>query len=91
MFFVQITSVVKFSRSFFPESATQEMLDEWRPMLCPFDRQISTGLKYFELFLPTSSDVPKEKTHLLWKDEFMALWETFGNRLVSRMSGFCAH
>jgi hypothetical protein len=48
--------------------------------------QITTGLKYFELFLPTSSDIPKSKTHALWKDEFMQLWETFGNRSVAGLS-----
>jgi hypothetical protein len=56
------------------------MLDLWRPLLCPFDRQITTSLKYFELFLPTSSDIPKEKTYELWRVEFMTLWESFGNR-----------
>ena len=74
--------MVKFSRSFFSESATQEMLDLWRPLLCPYDRSITTGLKYFELFLSTSADVPKEKTHELWRVEFMTLWESFGNRFV---------
>jgi hypothetical protein len=39
-----------------------------------------TGLKYFELFLPTTSDIPKELTHGLWREEFMTLWESFGNR-----------
>lgn len=75
----QIKSVVKFSRAYFPDSATQEMLDRWRPMLCPFDRSINTALKYFELFLPTSMDIPKDKTYPLWHSEFMKLWESFGN------------
>ncbi len=30
--------VIKYSRSFFPEESTQEMLDLWMPMLCPVDR-----------------------------------------------------
>ena len=33
-----LRTVVKFTRSFFSHESTQEMLDEWRPMLCPFDR-----------------------------------------------------
>ena len=33
--------------------STQEMLDEWRPFLCPFDSKMSEGLFYLELFLPT--------------------------------------
>ena len=29
------------------------MLDEWRPLLCPFDVTIMKGLSYLERFLPT--------------------------------------
>ncbi len=39
--------------SYFPESATQEMLDEWRPLLCPFDVTMQKAIGYYELFLPT--------------------------------------
>lgn len=39
--------------SYFPLEATQEMLDEWRPLLCPYDITIIKGLGYFENFLPT--------------------------------------
>ena len=35
---VALRTVVKFTRSYFSHESTQEMLDEWRPMLCPFDR-----------------------------------------------------
>ena len=38
---------------YFSVEATQEMLDEWRPLLCPFDVKMSEGLFYLELFLPT--------------------------------------
>ena len=33
--------------------STQEMLDEWRPLLCPFDVKMSEGLFFLQLFLPT--------------------------------------
>ena len=33
-----LRTVVKFTRSFFSNESTQEMLDEWKPLLCPFDR-----------------------------------------------------
>ena len=46
-----------FSR-YFPVSATQEMLDEWRPLLCPFDVTNIKAIHYFEYFLPT--DLPPE-------------------------------
>lgn len=43
---------------YFPVSATQEMLDEWRPLLCPFDVTNIKAVHYFEYFLPT--DLPSE-------------------------------
>lgn len=33
--------------------STQEMLDEWRPLLCPFDVKMAEGLFFMEIFLPT--------------------------------------
>uniref|UniRef100_A0A673LWV1 Proteasome activator complex subunit 4A-like n=1 Tax=Sinocyclocheilus rhinocerous TaxID=307959 RepID=A0A673LWV1_9TELE len=39
---------------YFPESATQEMLEEWRPLMCPFDVTMQKAMGYFELFLPTT-------------------------------------
>ena len=38
-----LRTVIKFSRSYFSHESTQEMLDEWRPLLCPFDRCMLTG------------------------------------------------
>jgi len=43
--------------SYFPSESTQEMLEEWRPLLCPFDVTIMKGLQYLELFLPTNQKV----------------------------------
>ncbi len=74
-----IRSVVKFSRSWFSEDATQEMLDLWRPKLCPFDRAINAGFKYLSLFLPTTNSLAPEKGWKLWFDEFMTLWSSFTN------------
>ena len=39
--------------SYFPVESTQEMLDEWRPLLCPFDESMNKGIAYLDLFLPT--------------------------------------
>ena len=38
---------------YFSIESTQEMLDEWRPLLCPFDETMGKGIAYMELFLPT--------------------------------------
>uniref|UniRef100_A0A8B9HAF3 Proteasome activator subunit 4b n=1 Tax=Astyanax mexicanus TaxID=7994 RepID=A0A8B9HAF3_ASTMX len=65
---------------YFPVSATQEMLDEWRPLLCPFDVTMQKAISYFELFLPTI--MPPElhdKGFKLWFDELMGLWVSVQN------------
>lgn len=38
---------------YFPEEATQEILDEWLPYLCPFDTAAVDALTYMEFLLPT--------------------------------------
>lgn len=74
-----LRSIVKFTRSFYSHESTQEMLDEWRPMMCPFDRAMVQSMKYLSLFLPTTSSIPAEKGWKLWFDEFMTLWSSFTN------------
>jgi len=39
---------------YFSEDSTQEMLDEWRPLMCPYDVTFSKAMFYFSLFLPTT-------------------------------------
>ncbi|KAL7869287.1 hypothetical protein AOLI_G00132750 [Acnodon oligacanthus] len=75
-----LKTLVKSCRLYFPESATQEMLDEWRPLLCPFDVTMQKAISYFELFLPTI--MPPEQHHKgfkLWFDELMGLWVSVQN------------
>ena len=40
--------------SYFSEESTQEMLDEWRPLMCPYDVTFGKAMFYFSLFLPTT-------------------------------------
>lgn len=60
---------------------TQEILDELRPKLCPYNTgDITCTIEYLELFLPVV--VPVEKVHVgygLWFEELMALWEVCHN------------
>uniref|UniRef100_W5L008 Proteasome activator subunit 4b n=1 Tax=Astyanax mexicanus TaxID=7994 RepID=W5L008_ASTMX len=75
-----LKTLVKSCRLYFPVSATQEMLDEWRPLLCPFDVTMQKAINYFELFLPTI--MPPElhdKGFKLWFDELMGLWVSVQN------------
>jgi proteasome activator subunit 4 len=53
-----------FSRYFSIES-TQEMLDEFRPLLCPFDTALSDGMASLAHFLPTL--LPPEQHDLGFK------------------------
>ncbi len=39
-------------RPYFSAIATQEILDEFRPWLCPFDSAFSDAMCYLDLFLP---------------------------------------
>ena len=75
----QIKSLIKYSRSYFSNEATQQMLDRWRPMFCPLDRAFFTAFRYLSLFLPTTQNIPPEHGYKLWFDEFLRIWKTFGN------------
>ena len=44
---------------YFSEESTQEMLDEWRPLMCPYDVTFGKAMFLFSLFLPTT--LPPEK------------------------------
>ncbi|KAI1295461.1 Proteasome activator complex subunit 4 [Halotydeus destructor] len=71
-----LKQLIRGCRVYFPIAATQEILDQFRPMLCSFDSCISKGTLYLELFLPTISH--PDEHHLgykLWFDELMSLWE----------------
>ncbi|XP_029305181.1 proteasome activator complex subunit 4A isoform X1 [Cottoperca gobio] len=75
-----LKTLVKSCRPYFPASASQEMLDEWRPLLCPFDVTMQRAISYFELFLPTT--LPPELHHKgfkLWFDELITLWLSVQN------------
>ncbi|XP_010009291.1 PREDICTED: proteasome activator complex subunit 4-like, partial [Nestor notabilis] len=65
---------------YFPEDATAEMLDEWRPLMCPFDVTMQKAITYFELFLPTTlPPALHQKGFKLWFDEFIGLWVSVQN------------
>ncbi|CAF4314779.1 unnamed protein product [Rotaria socialis] len=64
-------------RPYFAESATQEILDEFRPYLCPFDSAFSDTMRIFELFLPVHLPLNlHEKGFKLWLPEFLGIWES---------------
>ncbi|XP_046884684.1 proteasome activator complex subunit 4A isoform X1 [Hypomesus transpacificus] len=75
-----LKTLVKSCRPYFPEVATEEMLEEWRPLLCPFDVTMQRAISYLELYLPTT--LPPELHHRgfrLWFDELISLWVAVQN------------
>lgn len=61
--------------SYFPIESTKEMLEEWKPLLCPFDTSMLDGMDYFGEFLPTLM-FPEHFNHgyKLWFDELLHIW-----------------
>lgn len=67
------------SPRYFPAESTQEMLDEWRPLFCPFDMSMLEGVNLLGEFLPTTMRTGDHaRGFQLWFHEFMGLW--LGNR-----------
>ncbi len=76
-----LRTVVKLCRDYFHIEATEEMLAEWRPLLCPFDMTMPMGVSLFAAFLPTKIYPKNHKLgYLLWFDEFMGLWKMCHNK-----------
>ncbi|XP_060063003.1 proteasome activator complex subunit 4-like [Ylistrum balloti] len=75
-----LKNLIKHCRHYFPLEATKEMLEEWRPLMCPFDVTNIKAIHYFEYFLPTNLP-PHQQEHgwKLWFTEFMDIWNSFQN------------
>ncbi|ESP01603.1 hypothetical protein LOTGIDRAFT_238219, partial [Lottia gigantea] len=76
-----LKNLIRNCRDYFPLEATQEMLDEWRPLLCPFDVTILKALNYLHVFLPTN--LPPEhhdKGFKLWFDEFWQMYDSYKSK-----------
>ena len=72
--------LVRLARPYFPLSATQEMLVEWRPLLCPLDVTMGKAFSYLELFLPTHCCwLAPQLTYQLWYAELLSFWSACGN------------
>ena len=78
-FKTRLRQVIEVCREYFSDESTEEMLTLWKPLLCPADRSMATATKYFQLFLPTTKDIPAEKSWKLWRDMLQSFWRTWGN------------
>ena len=70
-----LRTLVRCCRDYFPEGSTQEMLDEWRPMM-GYGKAMIRAMNYLELFLPTFNCFHrKDSTYRLWFEEIMTFWQ----------------
>lgn len=77
-----VKNLVKACRSYFPIEATSEMLEEWRPWLCPYDTKMQDALTMMDAFLPTdlAPEIGKVHGYGLWLDELIRYWLTAPSR-----------
>ncbi|XP_002119300.2 proteasome activator complex subunit 4 [Ciona intestinalis] len=77
----KLRGLVRCCRSYFPPNVTQEMLEEWRPLLCLFDVTMGKASQFLDWFLPTLTFTEEERkvSWMLWKDEFLSLFESVRN------------
>lgn len=66
--------MIRVCRPYFPLGATQEILQEVEPLLCPFDMTMQRAMVYLELFLPTTL-TPEQDTHgwKQWHQQLLGL------------------
>ena len=73
-------NLVAVCRPYFPPNVTHEILEEFRPLMCPMDVTMVKAMSYLEMFLPTYNTVETRSTTFdLWFDELMGFWEACPN------------
>ncbi|XP_060805036.1 proteasome activator complex subunit 4B isoform X2 [Amyelois transitella] len=90
-------SMVKCARPYFELSATQEILDEFLPQVCPWNTE-SHVLGQLVVFLPVSLNPNNAaQGHLLWFEKMMTLWDSCHNspcgvsELIMLFAGLAKH
>ncbi|KAK8403278.1 hypothetical protein O3P69_000420 [Scylla paramamosain] len=75
-----VENMIRVCRFYFPPNSTKEILEEVRPLLCPFDMIMQRAMVYLELFLPTALMPHQEDIGWrLWKDEMLGIWNACHN------------
>ncbi|CAF4737571.1 unnamed protein product, partial [Rotaria socialis] len=74
---------IRCCRFYFSATATQEILDEFRPWLCPFDSAFGDAMYFFDWFLPVNLPPNLHNQGFkLWLPEFLGIWE-LGSRAIA--------
>ncbi|XP_054706567.1 LOW QUALITY PROTEIN: proteasome activator complex subunit 4-like [Uloborus diversus] len=75
-----LKSLIRSCRLYFSVDSTQEILDEFRPYMCPFDSGFARVVNYFESLLCTTLPPSEhDKGFRLWFDELMTMWQQWHN------------
>ncbi|XP_019858537.1 PREDICTED: proteasome activator complex subunit 4 [Amphimedon queenslandica] len=84
-----VKGLIDSMRCYFTLESTQEILDEGRPLLCPFDTSMLEIMERFNDFLPTKV-CPEEfqYTHQLWFKELINIWIEARNNSALDEVGF---
>eukprot|EP00095_Tigriopus_kingsejongensis_P000186 maker-scaffold41_size498431-snap-gene-0.12 protein:Tk00186 transcript:maker-scaffold41_size498431-snap-gene-0.12-mRNA-1 annotation:"proteasome activator complex subunit 4" len=61
-------------RVYFPPEATQEILDEIRSLMCPYDVTMGKAVAYAEMFLPTYNSTPVGNKHMVGDMTSVVRW-----------------
>ncbi|CAF1055101.1 unnamed protein product [Brachionus calyciflorus] len=77
---ISFMNFVSFARFYFDENSVSEMLEEWRPLMCPFDMSMNYAFDRFSLFLP-SVLLDQGRNLDLWLKEFLDLWINFSGKV----------
>lgn len=93
-----LRNLISNCRFYFSLESQEEMLSEWRPLLCPFDVSMLKGISLIETFLPTTHyHLSNQPVNPAWLEELMELWKLSHNQssweadlvqLFSRVSAF---
>ncbi|CAG0916740.1 unnamed protein product [Notodromas monacha] len=78
-----LKTLIRRCSPYFPREATEEMLMEWRPFLCPFDSAMHKGIEYLSVFLNVL--MPPElhgQGFRLWLDEVLGFTLACSNRIT---------
>lgn len=67
-----IVGLIKKLKRYFPKSATNEILEEFRPIMCFHDHLLFKAQGFLCLFLPTNTGT------IEWLDEIMTYWSGIG-------------
>ncbi|XP_044747476.1 proteasome activator complex subunit 4-like [Coccinella septempunctata] len=92
-----ILSVIISCRTYFPASDTQDMLNKYKPQMCPLDdSEMLLSISALDALLPTCVKAEEASiSYDLWFPEFMTLWNSCRNdcawensmmSLISRLS-----